>query len=78
MFFFFGSGTEGVRRFAVISLSLFNLSRMVSGAHWITDVAVGTMAAALITAGLWLYTPLKDFSIQSCTRKFDPVLNVIF
>ena len=78
MFFFYGYGAGGFRKVAVISLLFFNLPRMVSGAHWITDVAVGSMVLALFTVSFWFFTPLKYFCIPWCTRKLNPVFDVLF
>jgi membrane-associated phospholipid phosphatase len=36
------------------------LPRVVSGAHWFTDIFVGSVSLALVTTGLLLATPLHD------------------
>lgn len=78
MFFFIWYGAGKFRIIAVASLVFFNLPRMVSGAHWFTDIAIGSMVLALVTISLWFYTPLKDPLINWCVRKLKPLLDLVF
>ena len=52
----------GRRAFAVALLItlLFSLPRVMIGAHWFTDIAVGSLTAVLIGAPWVLMTPLSD------------------
>lgn len=39
---------------------IFATPRLVSGAHWLTDIAVGSIALAALFGSLVLFTPLKN------------------
>lgn len=39
---------------------LFTIPRLIAGAHWFSDVAVGGLAISLITLSIGLYTPLLN------------------
>lgn len=55
---------QGVSVFAVSSLP-----RIMSGAHWLSDVAVGSVAFALIVLSWLLLTPLADSFINWLERR---------
>lgn len=40
------------------------LPRMISGAHWFTDIAVGSASMALVTSGLLFATPIHDYLLS--------------
>jgi len=48
--------------------ALFCLPRMVSGAHWLSDMAVGSALVTIIAATLALATPLGASLIALCRR----------
>jgi len=48
--------------------ALFCLPRMVSGAHWLSDMAVGSALVTIIAATLALATPLGASLIVICRR----------
>ena len=50
-------------------LILFSLPRIMSGAHWITDLLVGSMSLNLIVTSWFLLTPLSDKLIHFFLRK---------
>lgn len=43
---------------------VFSLPRMMSGAHWFTDIAVGSLSIILVVMSWILLTPLSDRIIQ--------------
>lgn len=44
-------------------LIIFSLPRFMSGAHWFTDVAVGSVSVALVVLSWLLLTPISDIFI---------------
>lgn len=50
------------RAFAVALLItlVFSLPRMMIGAHWFTDIAVGSLSVVLVGASWCLMTPFSD------------------
>lgn len=57
---------------------MFTLPRMVAGAHWMTDIVVGSGAKAMIAMGWLVATPLWDCTTASIARflaalPIDPV-----
>ncbi|AFJ46443.1 phosphatase PAP2 family protein [Shimwellia blattae] len=49
---------------AVIIFLVFIVPRMMSGAHWFSDVFVGSLSLALIGLPWWLMTPFSDAIIR--------------
>lgn len=47
----------------ILVFVLFSLPRIMGGAHWFTDVAVGSVSVTLIVASWILLTPLSDLFI---------------
>lgn len=39
------------------------------GAHWFTDIAVGSMSVVLVGASWWLMTPASDMLINWLEKK---------
>ncbi|MDW5498995.1 phosphatase PAP2 family protein [Pseudomonas lundensis] len=58
------------RAFAVALLItvVFSLPRVMIGAHWFTDIAVGSLSVVLVGASWCLMTPLSDVVIQRLNR----------
>jgi Kdo2-lipid A phosphotransferase len=52
---------------ALIIGPLFCLPRLVSGAHWLTDVVVGSVFVALISVALVCFTPMGHFVVRQVT-----------
>lgn len=52
----------GKRAFAIALaiVVLFSLPRIMAGAHWFTDVAVGSLSVVLVGLSWWLMTPASD------------------
>lgn len=43
---------------------VFSLPRLMSGAHWLTDIVVGSLSLVLVICGWLLYTPLADSLLE--------------
>lgn len=58
------------RAFAVALLItvVFSLPRVMIGAHWFTDIAVGSLSVVLVGASWCLMTPLSDMLILRLNR----------
>ena len=54
---YFGRGAFAI---ALLITLVFSLPRVMIGAHWFTDIAVGSLTAVLIGAPWVLMTPLSD------------------
>jgi membrane-associated phospholipid phosphatase len=66
---------RGWRRWLVWGLAmLFTLPRLVSGAHWLSDVLVGGLLLSLIAIGWGLYTPYAAKVCSFMERFCTPVL----
>ena len=66
---------RGWRRWLIWLLALlFMLPRLVSGAHWLSDILVGGSFLALIAIGWGLYTPYAARACSLMERFGTPVL----
>ncbi|MBT9183406.1 phosphatase PAP2 family protein [Pectobacterium punjabense] len=55
----------------VIGLTImvvFSLPRIMIGAHWFTDIAVGSLSVVLVGLSWWLLTPASDAAIALLNR----------
>lgn len=52
------------------------LPRLVVGAHWLSDIAVGSVSIALFFAACFLYTPLGPLIIQLIERLMPKKLHI--
>jgi membrane-associated phospholipid phosphatase len=69
---------RGWRRWLVWSLALlFMLPRLVSGAHWLSDVVVGGSFLGLLAIGWGLYTPYAAKACSLLERFGTPVLQCL-
>lgn len=52
----------GLRPFlaGMVILVIFSLPRVMAGAHWFTDIAVGSLSVVLVGLSWWLLTPASD------------------
>ncbi len=62
---------------AMIITIIFSIPRLVGGAHWLTDIVVGSIAVNLITMGILYTTPLHNklilyirFIIKKIIKRF--------
>jgi len=58
---------RGGHRFGLASLAislLFILPRMVAGAHWFSDVFVGSLVTSITALSILLYTPIEGYVDQ--------------
>jgi len=53
---------------AVGIVLVFATPRIMIGAHWFTDVAVGSLSVVLVGASWWLITPGSDWMVNMLTR----------
>ncbi|GKW22939.1 membrane protein [Pectobacterium carotovorum subsp. carotovorum] len=47
---------------------VFSLPRIMIGAHWFTDIAVGSLSVVLVGLSWWLLTPASDAAIALLNR----------
>ena len=63
---------------ALVIAVLFSLPRIMAGAHWFTDVAVGSLSVVLVGISWWLITPASDWLVNWLYRtlpgKYKPGL----
>ncbi|AIA71552.1 putative membrane-bound phosphatase [Pectobacterium atrosepticum SCRI1043] len=48
---------------------IFSLPRIMIGAHWFTDIAVGSLSVVLVGLSWWLLTPASDAAIALLNRR---------
>lgn len=60
---------------AFISSWFFILPRLIGGAHWISDVLVGSLPIALVFVALACFTPLYTFGMRYLERLSKVILN---
>ena len=74
----------GTRRgiIALISATFFSLPRLIAGAHWLTDVVVGSMSIIIVVFAWATCTPLYRYSMilltkltKKFTKKREPYVN---
>ena len=53
----------------LIILGVFALPRVMAGAHWFTDISVGSLSVVLVGMSWCLLTPLTDILITKIYRK---------
>lgn len=80
VFFFLQAG----RHWGLLALLLFSpfmLPRLVSGAHWATDILIGSVTMALISMPLLFATPLyrtgQNLLTKILYKLFKPLLKVV-
>ncbi|GKW32186.1 phosphatase PAP2 family protein [Pectobacterium versatile] len=49
-------------------MMIFSLPRIMIGAHWFTDIAVGSLSVVLVGLSWWLLTPASDAAIAQLNR----------
>ncbi len=57
-----------VARWGWLLAVLLGLPRVLAGAHWFTDLAVGSLSVALVATALLMATPLHDQLVTRCSR----------
>lgn len=66
---------RGAFAVAVLITIIFSLPRVMIGAHWFTDIAVGSMSVILVGASWWLMTPASDALVNWLDRKLPKLRN---
>jgi membrane-associated phospholipid phosphatase len=75
---FLSFAARGWTRWTVWFLAaLLMLPRLVSGAHWLSDILVGGVFVALVTTGWGLYTPYAANACSLMERFGTPVLKLL-
>jgi membrane-associated phospholipid phosphatase len=74
MWRYFGKGAFAI---ALLIVVVFAFPRVMIGAHWFTDIAVGSLSAVLIGLPWFLLTPLSD-KIISLFNYYLPYRNKQF
>lgn len=66
----------GLRAFILSAgiVVIFSLPRIMGGAHWFTDVYVGSLAIVMIILSWFLLTPLSDIIVNNLTKLFPKTL----
>lgn len=61
----------GLRAFAiaVVISVIFAMPRLMIGAHWFTDIMVGSLSVVLVGASWWLMTPASDILVNWLDKK---------
>ncbi|MEJ4044895.1 phosphatase PAP2 family protein [Erwinia sp. SLM-02] len=49
---------------AVMIVLVFAMPRVMIGAHWFTDIAVGSLSIVLVGMSWWLMTPASDYLVN--------------
>ncbi|HFF8946300.1 TPA: phosphatase PAP2 family protein [Serratia marcescens] len=62
---YFGRGAFAV---ALLITLVFSLPRVMIGAHWFTDIAVGSLSVVLVGASWVLMTPCSDWIVERLNR----------
>ncbi|ASL88623.1 hypothetical protein BVG97_13855 [Serratia marcescens] len=62
---YFGRGAFAV---ALLITLVFSLPRVMIGAHWFTDIAVGSLSVVLVGASWVLMTPYSDWIVDRLNR----------
>ncbi len=62
---YFGRGAFAV---ALLITLVFSLPRVMIGAHWFTDIAVGSLSVVLVGASWVLMTPFSDWIVERLNR----------
>ncbi|MFS2224489.1 phosphatase PAP2 family protein [Pantoea sp. B65] len=53
---------------AVLIVVVFSLPRVMAGAHWFSDIAVGSLSVVLVGLSWWLMTPASDYLVRWLNR----------
>ncbi|TXE28636.1 phosphatase PAP2 family protein [Serratia marcescens] len=59
---------RGAFAFALLITVVFSLPRVMIGAHWFTDIAVGSLSVVLVGASWVLMTPCSDWIVDRLNR----------
>ena len=62
----------------VFLVMLFSLPRLIAGAHWFSDIAVGGLSITLSTLAFGLYTPLLNKPQIALSKVANDILSVSF
>lgn len=54
---------------ALVIFFVFAMPRVMAGAHWFTDIAVGSLSVVLVGMSWWLLTPGSDMLVNYLDKK---------
>lgn len=60
--------SRGAFLISVVIVLVFATPRIMIGAHWFTDVAVGSLSIVLVGMSWWLITPASDYLVNTLYR----------
>ncbi len=60
------------------SVVVFSLPRLMSGAHWLSDITVGSLSVGLITVGLLYGLSLDGFTNQKIQPFLERLIKMIY
>lgn len=69
LFWFYAGWKWGL--FALLTTPFFIMPRLISGAHWLSDITVGAVIYSLPVIALAIYTPFGGW----CCRIFNRIIN---
>jgi len=61
--------TKGAFALALAIVVVFSLPRLMIGAHWFSDIAVGSLSVVLVGLSWWLLTPACDQFIRCLNHR---------
>ncbi|GAA0336933.1 phosphatase PAP2 family protein [Morganella psychrotolerans] len=61
---------------AVLVMIMFSLPRIMAGAHWFTDVIVGSLSLTLISMSWLLLTPLSDLCVNFLVQRMPRISDI--
>ena len=61
---------------AVLIIIIFSLPRIMSGAHWLTDIVVGSLSLTLISMSWLLLTPLSDLCVNFLVQRMPRISDI--
>lgn len=61
---------------AVLIMIMFSLPRIMAGAHWFTDVIIGSLSLTLISMSWLLLTPLSDLCVNFLVQRMPRISDI--
>lgn len=54
---------------SMLIVIIFSLPRLMSGAHWLSDITIGSLSVVLVAVSWWLLTDASDKMVNSIKNK---------
>jgi len=61
--------SRGAFAVAILITIIFSLPRIMIGAHWFSDIAVGSLSVVMVCGSWWLMTPASDCVVNWLSKK---------